>query len=301
MTTINTNVSSLTALTNLNASQNALQTSLTRLSTGLKINSGADDPAGLVAGNILGSQIASINQSLSNSSRANDVLSTADAGLSQISGLLDQIRSLVQSGLNSGALSTTELSANQNQIDQALSAINKISANTTFAGDQLIDGSKAYTTQVSAADSAKLNSYQLNSVAFSGAPTVPVTAKVQTAATQGQLFYNFVNGGLASNTTVEISGASGTNVLFLGQGSSISDLKSAVNGVSNVTGVTATRTAAVYGTATFGTAGSNNGLTFTDIRSEATDPDEATGNPQTLKVDFAAASDTQTLSVSSAS
>src|ERR1700733_300672 len=197
MTTINTNVSSLTALTNLNNSNNALQTSLTRLSTGLKINSGADDPAGLVASNILGSQIASINQSLTNSNRANDVLSTADAGLSQISGLLDQIRSLVQAGLNSGALSSTELGANQNQIDQALSAINAISANTTFAGDQLIDGSKAYTTQISAADSAKLNSFQLNSVTFAGQSTVPITADVKTAATQGQLYYGFANGGLA--------------------------------------------------------------------------------------------------------
>ncbi len=301
MTRINTNVSSLVALNNLTGSQNSLQTSLTRLSTGLKINSGSDDPAGLVASNILGSQIASINQSITNSNRANDVLSTADAGLGQISGLLDQVRSLVQSGLNSGALSSTELNADQNQIDQALSAINEISANTTFAGDQLIDGSKAYTTQVSAADTAKLNSYQLNSVAFSGTSTVPVTATVKTAATQGQLFYNFVNGGLASNTTIEVSGASGTNVVFLGQGSSLSDLKSAVNNVSNVTGVTATRTAAVYGTTTFGTAGSNNGLTFTDIRSTATDPSQATGNAQTLKVAIAAAGDTQTLSVSSAS
>src|SRR3984957_19604955 len=272
MTTINTNVSSLVALNNLTSSQHALQTSLTRLSTGLKINSGADDPAGLVASNILGSQIASINQSLTNSNRANDVLSTADAGLSQISGLLDQIRSLVQSGLNSGALSSTELNADQNQIDQALSAINEISANTTFAGDQLIDGSKAYTTQVSAADAPKLNSYQVNSAVFSGTSTVPITAQVKTAATQGQLFYNFVNGGLASNTTVEVSGASGTNVVFLGQGSSLSDIKSAVNAVSNVTGVSATATGAVYGTTTFGSAASNNGLQFTDIRTKTRNP-----------------------------
>ena len=301
MTRINTNVSSLVALNNLTGSQNSLQTSLTRLSTGLKINSGSDDPAGLVASNILGSQISSINQSITNSNRANDVLSTADAGLSQISGLLDQVRSLVQSGLNSGALSSTELNADQNQIDQALSAINEISANTTFAGDQLIDGSKAYTTQVSSADSAKLNSYQLNAVAFSGSSTVPITATVKTAATQGQLFYNFVNGGLASNTTIEVSGASGTNVVFLGKGSTITDLKSAINNVSNVTGVKASATAAVYGTTTFGTLASNNGLTFTDIRSTATDPSQATGNPQTLKVAIAAATATQTLSVSSAS
>ncbi len=300
MTTINTNVASLIALNNLNNSNSSLQTSLTRLSTGLQINSGADNPAGLVATNILGSQIASINQSITNSNRANDVLSTADAGLGQISGLLDQIRSLVQAGLNSGALSSTELNADQNQIDQALSAINEISANTTFAGDQLIDGSKAYTTKVSSADAPKLNSYQISSAVFSGTSTVPVTAQIKTAATQGQLFYNFVNGGLASNTTIEVSGASGTNVVFLGQGSSLSDLKSAVNAVSNVTGVSATETAAVYGTTTFGTAASNNGLQFTDIRNSSSNPDQGV-NPVTLSVSFAAAAATQTLSVSSAS
>ena len=97
------------------------------------------------------------------------------------------------------------------------------------------------------------------------------------------MFYNFVNGGLASNTTVEVAGASGTNVVFLGQGSSLSDIKSAVNAVSNVTGVSATETAAVYGTTTFGTAESNNGLQFTDIRTKTTNPGEGV-NAQTLSV-----------------
>ncbi len=300
MTKINTNVASLISLNNLQSSQHQLQVSLTRLSTGLRINSGQDDPAGLVAGNILSSQLSSINQSITNSNRANDVLSTADAGLGQISGLLDQIRSLVQAGLNTGALSPTELQANQNQIDQALSAINRISANTTFAGDQLIDGSKGYTTQISSTDNPKINSYQINSVAFTGTSTVPITATIQTAATQGELFYNFVNGGLASKTTLEVSGAQGTNVLFLGQGSSLSDVKSAINSVSSVTGVTATATAAVYGTATFGTAASNNGLVFTDIRNAATNPDNA-GNTQTLHVSFATASASQSLAISSSS
>ena len=81
----------------------------------------------------------------------------------------------------------------------------------------------------------------------------------------------------------------------------MSDLKTAINAVSNVTGVTASATAAVYGTTTFGSAGSNNGLTFTDIRNVTTNPDDATTNTQTLKVAVAAATASQTLSVSSAS
>lgn len=300
MTVINTNIASLVGLTNIQNSTNQLNTSLTRLSTGLKINSGEDDPAGLVASNTLGSQISAINQSLTNSNRANDVLSTADAGLQQISSLLDQIRSLVQAGLNTGGLTADEQQANQQQIDQALSAINTISANTTFAGEGLIDGSKAYTTQIASADAAKINSYQLNSVAFSGSPTVTLNAKVQTAATQGQLFYGFVSGGLSSNTTLEVSGTQGTDVVSIGQGSSLSDIKTAINAVTSATGVEATKTAAVYGTASFGSAGSNNGLVFTDIQSQASNPDQGV-NTKAVTIKFASAGTNQNLAVSSTS
>jgi flagellin len=300
MTVINTNIASLVGLTNVQNSTNELNTSLTRLSTGLKINSGEDDPAGLVASNTLGSQITAINQSITNSNRANDVLSTADAGLQQISTLLDQIRSLVQAGLNTGALTPDEQTANQNQIDQALSAINTISANTTFAGEGLIDGSKAYTTQVTAANAAKINSYSLSSVAFSGSATVNLNAQIKTAATQGTLYYGFVSGGLSSNTTLELSGAGGTDVVNLSSGSSLSNVKSAINGVTSATGVIATQTAAVYGSATFGTAGSNNGLTFTDIQSKTGNPNQGV-QTQPVTIKFATAAANQALAVSSTS
>ena len=298
MTVINTNIASLVGLANIQNSTNQLNTSLTRLSTGLKINSGEDDPAGLVASNTLGSQITAINQSITNSNRANDVLSTADSGLQQISGLLDQIRSLVQAGLNTGGLTPDEQQANQSQIDQALTAINTISANTTFAGTGLIDGSQAYTTQISSANAAKINSYQLNSVAFTGSATVTLNANVQTAATQGTLYYGFVSGGLSSNTTLEVAGNQGTDVVSLGQGSSLSDVKTAINAVTSATGVVATQTAAVYGTATFGTSGSNNGLTFTDIQGKAAGQ---AVNTQPVTIKFAAAGNNQNLSVSSTS
>jgi flagellin len=298
MTVINTNIASLVGLANIQNSTSQLNTSLTRLSTGLKINSGEDDPAGLVASNTLGSQITAINQSITNSNRANDVLSTADSGLQQISGLLDQIRSLVQAGLNTGGLTPDEQQANQSQIDQALTAINTISANTTFAGTGLIDGSQAYTTQISSANAAKINSYQLNSVAFTGSATVTLNANVKTAATQGSLYYGFVSGGLSSNTTLEVSGNQGTDVVSLGQGSSLSDVKTAINAVTSATGVVATQTAAVYGTATFGSSASNNGLTFTDIQGKA---QGQAVNTQPVTIKFAAAGNNQNLSVSSTS
>ena len=119
MTKINTNVSSLRGQRNLARSNNLLNKSLTNLSTGLKINSGKDNPAGLIASETLRNQITVIEQSIKNSNRANSVIATADSALGEISSLLNQVRGLVQEGLNTGALSKAEIEANQGQIDAA--------------------------------------------------------------------------------------------------------------------------------------------------------------------------------------
>ena len=85
MSRINTNVSSILAQTNLGRVNEALQTSLTRLSTGLRINSGKDDPAGLIASETLRSDITALNKAISNSERAVQLISTADSALGEIS------------------------------------------------------------------------------------------------------------------------------------------------------------------------------------------------------------------------
>src|SRR5271170_1866321 len=113
MGSINTNVAALQAQIGLTNSQGQLNTALQRLSTGLRINTGADDPAGLIASNSLESEIAGLNQAVSNSQTAINVISTADGALNEISSLLLNIKSLVVESANSGALSTTELQANQ--------------------------------------------------------------------------------------------------------------------------------------------------------------------------------------------
>jgi flagellin len=89
MTRINTNVASLRGVRSLGRANSLLDTSLARLSTGLKINSGKDSPSGLIASEILRSEISAIEQSIKNSNRANNVLSTADSALGEISGLLN--------------------------------------------------------------------------------------------------------------------------------------------------------------------------------------------------------------------
>src|SRR3954447_12957578 len=111
MARINTNVSSLTAQRGLAQSQKAMNNTLQRLSTGLRINTGADDPAGLIASEGLKSEIAGINQAIDNSSRATNVISTADGALGEVSSLLQNIKSLVVQAANSGAESADEIKA----------------------------------------------------------------------------------------------------------------------------------------------------------------------------------------------
>ena len=146
MSRINTNVGAIIANTNLQKSQAALSTSLQRLSSGLRINSGADDPAGLIASESLKSEIQGINTAISNSTQATNVISTADAALSEVSNLLVSIKGLVVQAANTGAMSPDEIQANQLQVDSAIASITRISNSTTFGGLQLLNGSLGYIT-----------------------------------------------------------------------------------------------------------------------------------------------------------
>src|SRR2546425_5277169 len=123
MARINTNVASLTAQRGLAQSQKTLNQTLQRLSSGLRINRGADDPAGLIASEGLRSEIAGINQAIDNSSRASNVIATAEGSLGEVANLLLNVKSLVVQAANSGALSQEEIEANQLQVDSAIESI----------------------------------------------------------------------------------------------------------------------------------------------------------------------------------
>ncbi|MCG8583424.1 MAG: hypothetical protein MI757_01770, partial [Pirellulales bacterium] len=185
MTRINTNVSSLAAQHQLGKSNSALQTALTRLSSGFRINTGKDDPAGLIASEVLRSEIVSINQAIKNTERANNIISTADAALGEVSKLLNDVRSLVQNSANKGAISTSEIAANQVQLDSALSTIARISQTTIFGGSKLLDGSKAFSVAVG---SGTLSPQDITVKSFNPALSVDgaddITVNVTTAATQ---------------------------------------------------------------------------------------------------------------------
>ncbi len=186
MSRINTNVSSLVAQKTLNRSNNELQTALTRLSTGLRINSGKDDPAGLIASEVLRSDITSVNKAITNTERAVQLISTADSALSQVSNLLNDIRGLVVEAANSGALSDEQIAANQLQVDSSLEAIDRIAQTTTFQGRTLLDGSLDFLTTAGSGFST-VSDLSIDQANLGASNSLAVDVTISTAATQAQL------------------------------------------------------------------------------------------------------------------
>ena len=115
MSRINTNVGSLLAQRVLGAQNSSLTKSLERLSTGLRINRGSDDPAGLIASENLRSEKTGITAAINNAERADQVINIAEGGLQEVNSLLLEMQSLVQSSANDAGLSLEEREANQLQ------------------------------------------------------------------------------------------------------------------------------------------------------------------------------------------
>jgi len=238
MTRINTNVSSLIAVNNLNKNNTALQTSLQRLSTGYRINSGKDDPAGLIASENLQAEQTATSSAISNAQNANNVIGTAEGALGEVSNLLISLQGLVNNSANSGALSQDEKDANQLQVDSILSTVNRISNSTTFQGTNLLNGSLAYSTSGLATTSA-FTSVQINSATVNGA-SLPVTVKIVTSAQTGQLNFLGTVAGLASAVNISVAGNTGTVQLSFASGTKSSAIVAGVNSFTNTTGVKAT-------------------------------------------------------------
>ncbi|WP_168563738.1 flagellin N-terminal helical domain-containing protein [Crateriforma spongiae] len=200
MTRINTNVPSLVAQNRLQTSNRDLQTSLTRLSTGLRINSGSDDPAGLIASEALRSEITSLGKAVSNTQRASQIISTADSALGEVSSLLNDIRGLVVEAANSGALSPDEIAANQLQIDSSLEAINRIAQTTTFQGRRLLDGSLDFVTQ-GGSNFGTITDLQIDQANLGALGAIDVDIEVVAAATKAEVSTT----GIPASTTAAYS------------------------------------------------------------------------------------------------
>ncbi|AQT48808.1 MULTISPECIES: flagellin [Burkholderia] len=136
---INSNINSLVAQQNLNGSQNALSQAITRLSSGKRINSAADDAAGLAISTRMQTQINGLNQGVSNANDGVSMIQTASSALSSLTNSLQRIRQLAVQA-STGTMSTTDQAALQQEVSQQIQEVNRIASQTTYNGTNILNG-----------------------------------------------------------------------------------------------------------------------------------------------------------------
>ncbi len=226
---INTNVASLNAQRNLVGSQNALATSLQRLSSGLRINSAKDDAAGLAIATRFTTQINGLDQAARNANDAISLSQTAEGALGEYTNNLQRIRELSVQAANS-TNSSSDRAALNNEAQQLLQELSRTASTTQFNGQNVLDGSftsaqfqvgananQTISVSIGNAATSALGAYQYNNVA---------NAVTGSALASGDLTINGVNVGATANGSADT-------------------IVNAINGITTQTGVTASATSSV--------------------------------------------------------
>jgi len=223
------NVSSLTAQNNISKTSGMLSNSLERLSSGLKINRGADGPAALVISEQQRAQIAGLKTALDNTNKAVAMVQTGEGALNEINRLLVKVRGLALDSANNAVNDANALAANQAEITNALQSIDRIANSTQFGTRQLLDGSSGMKGIASDEDVTVLKT---DSTAVAGTYAVNVTTvgeKANITAGSAQ------NTALAADETLTLNNVS----IKLTAGMTQAQVISTINGYSNQTGVIA--------------------------------------------------------------
>jgi flagellin len=240
MSRINTNVQALIAQRVLGQNQFSLGQALERLSTGLRISRGKDDPAGLIASERLRAELRSMGTAINNSERADQVVNIAEGGLQEVSNLLTELQGLLTATASKAGLSTTERQANQLQIDSILQTIDRISASTNFQGLKLLNGTFEYKTS---SVHAGVTDFRINSAKFTGSNLrvdVQVTQSAQNAVLYMSMMASQIDLTTGSTFRIEIGGALGSRELSFASGTRIVDIVTQINAFKDITGVSAT-------------------------------------------------------------
>jgi flagellin len=222
---VNTNVASINAQRNLNKSQSSLQTSLQRLSSGLRINSSKDDAAGLAISERFTTQIRGLTQAVRNANDAISLTQTAEGALGEFSNIMQRIRELSLQSANASN-SSSDRSALNLEAQQLLQELDRVSTTTSFNGQKILNGNfSAQQFQVGAnaneTISVSIGNASLNSLgSFQASGAVAVTG---TAFVAGDVTINGVDVGVSIDASAESKVAS-------------------INNVTDQTGVTATAT-----------------------------------------------------------
>jgi flagellin len=233
---VNTNVTAMNALRNVGGTNMEFSRSINRLSTGLRINSAADDPAGLIISETFRAQIASIDQAVRNSQDAINYAKTAEGALDEVNRLLRDARSLAVAAGNTGTLSESQVQANQAQFQSIVSSVTRIADQTQFGTKKLLDGSAGvYGTVTDGANVSAMSfsgTFNGEAITTNSVVTVTVTTAAQRAIITGSRTF-----ALATTTVNAGSFTINGRTFTTSSTDTVSDVVARINNASDSTGV----------------------------------------------------------------
>ncbi|AUV12134.1 flagellin A [Aeromonas caviae] len=214
---INTNVSSLNAQRNMMNSTKSLDTSYTRLASGLRINSAKDDAAGLQISNRLTSQINGLDQGNRNANDGISVAQTAEGAMDEVTSMLQRMRTLAQQSAN-GSNNQDDRDALQAEYKQLSTEINRVANDTTFGGQKLLAGGYKGTFQVGA-DAGQTISFKMTTAftmsgiasATKGSATVAAATNSAASTTADAWVVTAASTAVTWSTISDISGSTDSN------------------------------------------------------------------------------------------
>jgi flagellin len=209
------------------------------LSSGLRINRSADDPAGLIISESLRAQIDGQQQAVKNAQDASNLINTAEGSLGQINDLLRSIRTLAVHASNTGVNDATAVQADQTQIASALQSIDRIASQTTFGTKRLLDGTSGISAAV--VDTSRVAGAYFGGT-FNSHPTesgnVTITVLSQASRAQyasGRVFADGVNSTIGVSGRIVLNG----QTIAVAESDTVQAVLDKINSLSSVTNVSA--------------------------------------------------------------
>jgi flagellin len=278
---INTNVASLNSQRNLSSSQASLQTSLQRLSSGLRINSAKDDAAGLAISDRFSAQIRGNTTAARNANDGISMAQTAEGGLSTAGDLLQRIRELAVQSAN-GTNSTSDRASIQGEVASLSQELDRVANTTQFNGQNVLDGSLTSAQFQVGANSGQTINIGIQSAKASDIGNNTLNSVMDnTGATSSSSTTTAANEITAQNLTFT-SGTGTTTNVKVDAGESAKKIAASVNALSNSSGVTATATTSATITGAGGTAAIADGSFQFQLRGDNSVENDANSTAVTI-------------------
>lgn len=252
---INTNVASLTAQRDLGVSNNMLQTSIQRLSSGLRINSAKDDAAGLAISQRMTAQIRGMNQAVRNANDGISLAQVAEGAMQETTNILQRMRELSVQAANSTNNSSDRASI-QSEVSQLKSELERIALNTEFNGQRILDGSFSSASFQVGANANQTINFSIGSIKASSIGGIATSTGNEVAAAAAADITIAIGGGAATsiNSSANFTGS------LNGQDATSAYAKAAAINDAGIGGLTVT--ASTNGTQTVGPIGGTAGDTY---------------------------------------